>query len=145
MVSIKLMDYFLVPPSEPRAVMVKSLGATWIFITWEPHAPNKVGYPTISYEVRINNSHIDAGPLLLTTGNYETFINVTGLLPDTTYELTVMAVSQVGDAIARSGINANFVVKRTEVTGELNLGPQLCIPNIIDTMSTDFTYTMQNL
>ena len=136
------MDYSLAPPSEPRAVMVKSLGATWIFITWELRAPNKTEYPTICYEVRINNSHIDAGPL--TTGNNETFFNVSGLLPGTTYELTVVAVSRVGDAIARSGINANFLVKRTEVTGDLNLGPQLRIPNIIDTiyMSTDFTYTM---
>ena len=77
----------------------------------------------ISYKVRINNFHIDAGPL--TTGNNETF-NMTGLLPGTTYELAVVVVSRVGDAIARNGINANFLVKQTEVTGDLNLGPQLC-------------------
>ena len=97
---------------------MKSLGATWIFITWE--APDKIEYPgaTTSYEIRINNSHTDAGPLLLTTGNNETFFNVTGLLPGTAYELTVVAVSQVGDMVAKSGIDANFVVKQTEITGE---------------------------
>ena len=77
----------------------------------------------ISYKVRINNFHIDAGPL--TIGNNETFFNMTGLLPGMTYELAVVVVSRVGDAIARSGINANFLVKQTEVTGDLNLGPQL--------------------
>ena len=113
----------LAPLSEPHAVTVKSVGATWIFLTWE--APDNTEYPTTNYEIRRNNSQTDAGPLLLNTGNNDTFFNVTGLLPGTTYELAVVAVSHIGNMIAKSGIDGNFVVKRTEVTGELNLGEQL--------------------
>jgi hypothetical protein len=99
---------------------VKSIGATWIFITWE--MLDTTEYPiTTSYEITANNSRTDVGPLLLTTGNNDTFFNVTGLLPGTTYELTVVAVSQLGDVIAKSGIDANFVVKRTEFTGETTI------------------------
>ena len=45
--------------------------------------------------------------------------NVTGLLPGTTYELTVMAVSQGGDVIARSQ-PSDPIVDTTSVTGPLS-------------------------
>ena len=106
----------LAPPGEPHAVTTKVVGATWIFLTWE--APDMTEYPTTSYEIRRNDSQIESSPLLLTTGNNDTFFNVTDLLPGTTYELTVVAVSRVGDVIAKSEVDDNFVVQRTEVTGE---------------------------
>ena len=48
-----------------------------------------------------------------------TFFNVTGLLPGTTYELTVVAVSQGGDVVATSEarIRSNSVITTTGFTG----------------------------
>ena len=46
----------------------------------------------------------------------ETFYSVTGLLPGTTYELTVVAVSQGGDVIAESQPSGP-IVNTTGVTG----------------------------
>ena len=47
----------------------------------------------------------------------ETFFNVTGLLPGTTYELTVVAVSQGGNVIARSQ-PSDPIIDTTGVTGQ---------------------------
>jgi hypothetical protein len=46
----------------------------------------------------------------------ETFYSVTGLLPGTTYELTVVAVSQGGDVVAESQPSGP-IVNTTGVTG----------------------------
>ena len=43
---------------------------------------------------------------------------MTGLLPGTTYELTVVAVSQGGDVVAR-GQPSDPIVDTTSVTGKL--------------------------
>ena len=51
------------------------------------------------------------------TSTNATFFNVTGLLPGTTYELTVVAVSQGGDVVATSEPSTSMVVT-TELTGE---------------------------
>ena len=96
---------------------MKSVGATWLFITWTSQV--KAEYPVTSYEIKQNSS--DTAALMLSTTNNDTFYNVTGLLPGITYELSVVAVSQVGDVIAKSRIGNNFVVKMTEVTGELSM------------------------
>ena len=40
------------------------------------------------------------GVVTVTTFTSSTFLNVTGLLPGTTYNLTVVAVSEGGDVIA---------------------------------------------
>jgi hypothetical protein len=45
-----------------------------------------------------------------------TFYSVTGLLPGTTYELTVVAVSQGGDVVAESQPSGP-IVNTTGVTG----------------------------
>ena len=51
-----------------------------------------------------------------TTSN-STFFNVTGLLPGTTYELTVVAVSQGGDIFAESQASDSIQVM-TRITGK---------------------------
>ena len=50
------------------------------------------------------------------TTNNTTFFNVTGLLPGTTYDLTVVAVSLGGDVIAKS-VPSHPVRTTTRVTG----------------------------
>ena len=56
------------------------------------------------------------GVVTLATSTPATFYNVTGLLPGTPYELTVVAVSQGGNVIARSPESAS-VVLTTSFTG----------------------------
>ena len=53
------------------------------------------------------------------TSSNATFLNVTGLLPGTTYELTVVAVSQGGDILAISK-PSDPAVHTTNVTGQFS-------------------------
>ena len=52
----------------------------------------------------------------MTTITTATFFNVTGLLPGTIYELTVVAVSKGGDVIARRSESISVALAR-RVTG----------------------------
>ena len=67
-------------------------------------APINTESPKISrYEViahRANNNN--AMPVNISTADNTTFVNVTGLLPGTTYILTIVAVVERGGVIARS-------------------------------------------
>ena len=56
--------------------------------------------------------------MVANTTTNATFFNVTGLLPGTTYELTVVAVSQGGDIIVESQ-PSNSLQVITTVTGSL--------------------------
>ena len=57
--------------------------------------------------------------IAVTTSTNATFFNVTGLLPGTTYELTVVAVSQGGDVVATSEarMRSNSATTTTRLTG----------------------------
>ena len=57
--------------------------------------------------------------IAVNTSTNATFFNVTGLLPGTTYELTVVAVSQGGDAVTTSEarMRSNSVTTTTGLTG----------------------------
>ena len=88
------------PPGQPRTVAVESIGATWVLICWDP--PFIAESPISHYEITARPTNVDVAMVTVTTANSSTFFNVTGLLPGTTYDLTVVAVSQGGDVIARS-------------------------------------------
>ena len=88
------------PPGQPRTVAVESIGATWVLICW--NSPFVAESPISHYEIIARASNADVAMVTVTTANSSTYFNVTGLLPGTSYELTVVAVSQGGDVIARS-------------------------------------------
>ena len=88
------------PPGQPRTVAVESVGATWVLICWD--SPFTAESPISHYEITARPANADIAMVTVTTASNNTFSNVTGLLPGTTYELTVVAVSQGGDVIARS-------------------------------------------
>ena len=76
--------------------------------------------PISFYTVNAHNLNSSGGldELVVTnTSTNATFFNVTGLLPGTTYELTVVAVSQGGDIIAVSE-PSNPRIQTTGQTGE---------------------------
>ena len=62
------------------------------------------------------NSSVESDKVTSNTISNETFYSVTDLLPGTTYELTVVAVSQGGDVIAESQASGP-IVNTTGVTG----------------------------
>ena len=104
--------FSVVPPGQPTQLFVDSIGATWALISWT--APS--GDSMISrYEIlarEVNGS----GLVNVTTGNNSTFFNVTGLLPATTYSLSVVAVSEVDGIVAR-GNESESTWDTTGVTG----------------------------
>ena len=64
---------------------------------------------------------IDSGGIMIaeTTTN-ETFFNVTDLIPNTSYELIVVAVSEEGNITARSA-ESGFIETSTDITGTSKL------------------------
>ena len=107
-----MLHYPTVPPGQPTELSVDSVGATWALICWT--APS--GDSMISrYEILARE--VDGSGLVnVTTGNNSTFFNVTGLLPATSYSLSVVAVAEGGDIVARSNESESSQVK-TGLTG----------------------------
>ena len=86
---------------------MENIGATWASISWT--APLTANSPISHYEV-IAREMDGQGVATMTTPNAATFLNVTGLLPGTAYELTVVAVSEGGDVIARSPESSSLLL-----------------------------------
>ena len=104
---------FTATPGQPGIPFADSVGATSISIHW--NSPSVVQFPVSYYLVNASSLNNVAIIEFNTTTNITSF-NVTGLLPGTTYELTVMAVSQGGDVIARSQASHSLTATTT-VTG----------------------------
>ena len=77
-------------------------------------ANSHISYYLISAQNLNSTGRMDEVVVANTTTNV-TFFNVTGLLPGTTYELTVVAVSQQGDVVAKS-VPSHPVITPTRVT-----------------------------
>ena len=111
------MSRYSAPPSPPLTLNVDSSTATSLVLCWE--APLEFNSPISFYTVSAQNLNEtdDSAHVIRNTTNNSTFFNVTGLLPGTTYELTVVAVSQGGDIIAKSQ-PSEPVVSTTGLTGQ---------------------------
>ena len=111
------MHIFTATPGQPHTIAIKESEATSFQVCWE--APVQSHSPISFYLIRacnLNNS-AEVDKVTTNTVTNETFYNVTGLLPGTTYELTVVAVSHGGDVVARSQ-PSDPVVDTTGVTGQ---------------------------
>ena len=87
---------------------------------------------SVSYHLISARSLNDTGRDLVTnTSTNNTFFSVTSLLPGTTYELTVVAVSQGGDIIAESQASES-VISTTGFTGQwcMNVHPRVELTNV---------------
>ena len=103
---------YIVPPGQPTQLSVDSIGATCALICWT--APS--GDSMISrYEILAREVNSSALVTVITCNN-STFFNVTGLLPATTYSLSVVALSEGGVVVAR-GNESEPEVDMTGVTG----------------------------
>ena len=105
------------PPGQPHTLSIKESDATLFQVCWE--APVQSDSHISYYLLRACNlnSSAETNKVTTTTISNETFYNVTGLLPGTTYELTVVAVSQGGNVIARSQ-PSDPITDTTGVTGQ---------------------------
>ena len=102
---------------QPHSLSVDSTAATSIRICWI--APVDTNSLIMFYSINtrnLNSTDAMAGVIVVNTTTRDTFFNVTGLLPGTTYELSVVAVSQVGDIVARSEAS-DPVIGTTDKTG----------------------------
>ena len=85
---------------------MQNIGATWISLHWE--SPLEVDFPISYYEIVVTKL-IDVGAAQQenrSTLDNSTFINVTGLSPDTTYNFSIVAVIEAGEVVARSDRSA---------------------------------------
>ena len=98
--------YYIAPPDQPSIPTIESSGANWVHISWT--APFVAHSPISYYEVIVRT--VDSSEIMSTETNTSvTNFNITGLLPGTAYELTVVAVSEGGNVTARSP-ESDFVV-----------------------------------
>ena len=98
------MTHSLAQPDPPYSLGVENIGATWLNIIWT--APINIMSLISHYEViarQIDNINtMLVNTVNISTADNTTFVNVTGLLPGTAYNLTVAAVAEGGGVIARS-------------------------------------------
>ena len=109
------------PPSQPLTLSVDMTGATYFRVCWEE--PRNILSPISYYLINITNLNSTGGvddTIIRNTTTNDRVFNITGLLPGTTYELTVAAVSQGGDIIAKSEPSES-VTRSTGLTGQYML------------------------
>ena len=107
---------------------MESTEATSIHISWRP--PTLASLHVFSYLINANNPNSTDDIKKANTTN--TFFNVTGLLPGTTYELTVVAVYEGsgGENVAMSQ-PSNSAITTTEFTGMVLNSNLWLAPNLL--------------
>ena len=114
--SYSILTWNTAPPGQPHTLSVKESDATLFQVCWEAPAQSDSHISYYLLRACSLNSSVDSDKVTTTTISNETFYSVTGLLPGTTYELTVVAVSQGGDVVAKSQAS-DPIVDKTRVTG----------------------------
>ena len=125
----------IVPPDQAHALTVENTEATSIHISWRP--PTLATLHPFYYLINANNLNGTYDTKQANTTN--TFFNVTGLLPGTTYELTVVTVYEGGggENVAMSQ-PSNSAIATTEFTGTVLNSKIRLVPNLLC-----FTYYMK--
>ena len=101
-------------PGQPVSLRLETVGATWIKITWE--SPLIVEFPISRYKVIARATDNPNIIIRMSTLNNNTFINVTDLIPGT-YNVTVVAVIEADEVVARGAESASLRNIRTGFTG----------------------------
>ena len=105
------------PPSPPLMLSVDVIGATYFRVCWQ--GPLTIISPISYYLISVNNLNGTGGmdnTFIRNTTTDERDFNITGLLPGTTYQLIVVAVSQGGNIVATSEASES-VTCTTGLTG----------------------------
>ena len=96
-----------VPPGQPQMLIVTNIEATSAYIQWSP--PSESNSPISHYLINVVQAGSPGGALVVNATVLTSF-NMTDLLPGTTYELTVVAVSQGGNVIAKSQPSSSVTI-----------------------------------
>ena len=94
-----------------------TIEATYMVACWDALFNSIVSYYLIN-ATNLNDTGMD---LVTNTSTNGTFFNVTGLFPGITYELTVVAVSQGGEIVAKSQASEPET-RTTGLTGQYSSG-----------------------
>ena len=105
-----------VTPGQPQMLMVTNIQTTSAYIQWTP--PSEGNSPVSHYLINILQTG-PPGEVLIVNTTILTSFNTTGLLPGTSYELTVVAVSQGGNVMAKSQ-PSNSVTITTRFSGKMH-------------------------
>ena len=104
------------PPGEPTSLLVEAVGGTWAVLDWVH--PLMAGLQGISfYEITAVDVSGDVSDKVVFTPDGTTMMNVTNLLPATTYSFSVLAVSRALGLEVR-GQPSNVDNSTTLTTGE---------------------------
>ena len=108
-----------VPPDQAHNLTVESTAPTSISISWKPPIATslRVLYYLINADNSVIQNSIDDDIIRVNTTTNVTFYNMTGLLPGTTYELTVVAVYIDGGASVAMSQASSPVTATTGFTG----------------------------
>ena len=105
------------PPGRPHNLSVDVIEATYFQVCWQE--PLTIISPISYYLINVTNLNSTGGmdsTFIRNTTIANRVFNITGLLPDTTYRLIVVAVSQGGNIVAMSEASES-VTRTTELTG----------------------------
>ena len=105
------------PPGEPTNLLVEAVGGTWAVLDWVH--PITAGLQGISfYKITVVDTSGSMSDKVVFSPDSTTMINVTNLLPATTYSFSVLAVSRALGLEVR-GQPSNVDNSTTLTTGEL--------------------------
>ena len=105
-----------VPPDQPHALTVENSEATSISISWEP--PTLSDLDILYYILNVKNT---GGIKQVNTTNNATCSNVTGLLPGTSYEMTVAAAFKDGNKRTTTIFMSQLSSSVTATTGSTGI------------------------
>ena len=97
------------PPSAPQHLTANDAGATYVVLTWSQPKDTGLG-GDLSYKVSYQDTNRTSHNMITTT----TYHNVTGLSPNTTYTMTVMADNGIAGNEENRSVSVNVTTKATD-------------------------------
>ena len=95
-------ELYIPVPGEPRIVKLEPINSTAVAIQWQPPSDNQPssvirGYQIHYARINENNDHVMASNVVdIPDGNKQETV-LTGLQPDTSYQVQLMAYTRVGE------------------------------------------------
>ena len=101
------------PPSAPQYLTANDTGATWVVLSWSQPTDTGLG-GDLSYKVSYHD--ITGSSYTWTINTTNLYHNVTGLFPNTTYTMTVMADNGISENEENRSVSVSVITKATSDT-----------------------------
>ena len=114
---VKFILYYTGPPNPPLNLALEEIGPTWVLLSWER---SFLSSATISfYEILARAVNNDAAATVnISTSDDRTHFSVSDLIPGTTYEISVVAVSKRGAGMTLRSLPSVPIEFMTESLGK---------------------------